>query len=37
MESMTSLSCDGDMVNSVVKQCLVMACSRLKNCSRCSG
>ena len=37
MESMTSLSCGGDIVSSVWKQCRVMACSRLKNCSRCSG
>lgn len=37
MESMTSLSCMGDMVNSVPEQALVMDRSRLKNCSRCSG
>ena len=37
IESMTSLSCVGDIVNSVAKQCFVIACSRLKNCSRCSG
>ena len=37
IESITSLSCVGDIVNSVAKQCFVIACSRLKNCSRCSG
>jgi hypothetical protein len=37
IESMTSFSCVGDIVNSVAKQCFVIACSRLKNCSRCSG
>jgi hypothetical protein len=37
MESMTSLSCAGDMVSSVPKQALVIARSSAKNCSRCSG
>lgn len=37
MESMTSFSCPGDMVNRVPKQALVMDRNRLKNCSRCSG
>ena len=37
VELMTSLSCSGDMVNSVLKQWLVMARNKLKNCNRCSG
>ena len=37
MESMTSLSCPGDIANSVEKQALVIARSSAKNCSRCSG
>ena len=37
MESMTSLSCPGDMVKRVPKQALVIDRNRLKNCSRCSG
>ena len=37
MELITSCSCCGDKVYSVSKQLLVIALSRLKNCSRCSG
>ena len=37
MELITSCSCCGDKVYSVSKQLLVIALSKLKNCSRCSG